>query len=235
MDDDYFLLCLRKGRSRFGGSGKLKKKNIKLAVAVFILSVGIFFYALMDKSVLIDWEINPEKPEITTLDPLNRIDRGFFRESCENQQTTLLCQGMNGEIKSLEENKILEMVAGHPIEKMAPYIAKKDGQIASFLLAIAKKESNWGKHSPKKIGQACYNYWGYKGGYRQTGGGYSCFDSPEQAVEIVGQRISNLIDKRIDTPSEMVVWKCGSSCVGHEPQAVKKWIADVGLYYRKFN
>jgi len=118
---------------------------------------------------------------------------------------------------------------------MAPYLAKEDGQTASFLIAIAKKESNWGKHSPQKSGRDCYNYWGYKDGYKQTESGYSCFDSPEQAIETVGGRIDNLIGKKIDTPAEMVVWKCGSSCAGHDSQDVKKWIADVGLYYRKLN
>jgi hypothetical protein len=131
------------------------------------------------------------------------------------------------------EKEIREMVADHPIKNMTPYISKQDKQIAAFVLAIAKKESNWGKYSPKKDGRDCFNYWGYRGGYNQTRSGYSCFDSPGQAVEVVSGRISDLISQKIDTPDEMVIWKCGSTCEGHDPAGVRKWISDVGYYYGK--
>ncbi|PJA85982.1 MAG: hypothetical protein CO143_00255 [Candidatus Moranbacteria bacterium CG_4_9_14_3_um_filter_45_14] len=132
------------------------------------------------------------------------------------------------------EKKIETMVADHPIEKMAPYISYQKKDVAAYLVAIAKKESNWGKFSPQKDGETCYNYWGYRGTYNQTRSGYSCFDSPEQAVEVVGERISELIDQDIDTPEEMVVWKCGHACSSHSAYSVAKWIQDVDLYYRKF-
>ena len=119
------------------------------------------------------------------------------------------------------------LLEGYPMEKMAPYLAKQDVKTAGFLVAIAKKESNWGKHSPQKSGQTCHNYWGYKGSYNQTPSGYSCFDSAEQAVEVVGKRIADLLDKGIDTPEKMLVWKCGSSCQGHDPKGVVKWVSDV--------
>lgn len=129
----------------------------------------------------------------------------------------------------------LEMVEGFPMEDMVPAISKKNREVASFLIAIAKKESNWGKYSPSKEGRDCYNYWGYRGSYNQTDSGYSCFDTPEQAVEAVGERIQELIDQEINTPERMIVWKCGSSCAGHDPYSVKKWIADVDMYYKKLN
>lgn len=132
------------------------------------------------------------------------------------------------------EKDIKKLVVGHPIEKMAPYISRQNEDVAAYLVAIAKKESNWGKFSPQKDGKTCYNYWGYRGTYNQTDSGYSCFDSPRQAVRVVGGRIAELLAQKIDTPGEMVVWKCGSSCVGHDPAGVDKWIRDVGFYYRKF-
>jgi hypothetical protein len=63
--------------------------------------------------------------------------------------------------------------------------------------------------------------------------GYACFGSPEEAVEIVGKRLENLISKNINEPKKMLVWKCGSSCAGHDPGGVQKWVSDVSLYYGK--
>lgn len=132
------------------------------------------------------------------------------------------------------EVKISQMVSGHPIREMAPFIAEKDKDVAAYLVAIAKKESNWGKFSPKKGNKNCYNYWGYRGTYNQTKSGYSCFDSPQQAVDVVGKRISDLVDKEVDTPKGMALaWKCGWDCSGHDPASVTKWVSDVSFYYKK--
>jgi len=131
------------------------------------------------------------------------------------------------------ERNINKMISDQPIKKMVPYIVQQDKITAAYLVAIAKKESNWGKYSPKKDGRDCYNYWGYRGQENTTLSGYSCFDSPEQAVEVVGGRIAELVSQNIDTPKEMVVWKCGSTCAGHESYSVKKWITDVNFYYQK--
>ena len=137
-------------------------------------------------------------------------------------------------LPSKMEKQVRKMVADHPIEEMVPYISDQDKDVAAYLVAIAKKESNWGKFSPKKDGKECYNYWGYRGTYNQTQSGYSCFDSPEQAVRVVGERIGELIDQDIDSPQKMVVWKCGRVCSAHSSYSVAKWIQDVDLYYRKF-
>jgi len=132
-------------------------------------------------------------------------------------------------------NELKEMVKDFPIEVMVPYIIEWDPKVAAFIVGIAKKESAWGKHVPVLNGEDCFNYWGYRGGGdRVTQGGYTCFDNPEQAVDIVGKRIHNLVIKQnLDTPEKMIVWKCGSSCAGHSNYGVQKWISDVNLYFQK--
>jgi len=133
------------------------------------------------------------------------------------------------------EEKILKMVAGTPMEKMAPYIAKKDKKVAAFLVGIAKKESNYGRRVPVLNGKDCFNYWGYRGIRKKMGtGGHTCFDSPEDAVNTVGGRIERLIKSGVDTPQEMVLWKCGSDCNATGGQAAaNKWIRDVNMYFSK--
>jgi hypothetical protein len=131
------------------------------------------------------------------------------------------------------EKDIRKLVKGYPIEKMAPYIADKDKKTAAFLVAIAKKESNWGVYSPKKRGKTCYNYWGYQGPENTTVSGYSCFSSPRQAVNVVGRRINNLVAQKVDTPREMVLWKCGASCTRSGARGEAKWVRDVEFYYKK--
>lgn len=140
------------------------------------------------------------------------------------------------EAERLLEGEVRSLVSGYPIEAMAPYIAKQDRSVAAFLVGIAKKESDWGKHVPTKNGQDCYNYWGYKGaGSLGSSMGYGCFSSPEEAISVVGTRMYTLVvEKKNATPNDMVIWKCGSrSCSGHEPGSVVKWIRDVDAYYSK--
>lgn len=132
------------------------------------------------------------------------------------------------------EREISEIVEDYPVEKMVQYIAERDRNIAAFLIGIAKKESNWGQYSPSKNGRDCYNYWGLKGrGENGSVGSYACFGNPEEAVNKVADKIESLVNRNIDTPSEFVVWKCGSSCAGHDPGSVRKWVADVGQYYNQ--
>jgi len=135
------------------------------------------------------------------------------------------------------ENRIREMVKGYPIEDMVPYIVEQDRTVAIYLVAIAKKESGWGVHVPVLEGQDCFNYWGYRGIRVLMGtGGHTCFNSRKDAVETVGKRLYTLIyEKNLSTPEDLIVWKCGSSCAGHDPYSVQKWISDVDLYYEKLN
>jgi hypothetical protein len=69
-----------------------------------------------------------------------------------------------------------------------------------------------------------------------TWDGYTCFDSPRQAVNTISQRFNELInDSGLGTPRKMVVWKCGWDCSGQDPAGVEKWIRDVDYYYQKIN
>ena len=128
---------------------------------------------------------------------------------------------------------IEELTEGYPIVEMAPLIAKENREVAAFMIAIAKKESAWGKRTPKLNGEECYNYWGFRKKRKRMGsGGHTCFDSPEDAVRTVAKRIDKLVKKGYDTPREMVLWKCGD-CTGPARVGAGKWIRDVDLYYQK--
>lgn len=134
------------------------------------------------------------------------------------------------------EHKVRKLVSGYPIEAMASLISEQNKITAAFLVGIAKKESNWGKRVPRgEDGSDCYNYWGYRGeGSRGSAMGHGCFASPEEAIGVVGGRLDTFRQEyKFTTPEELIVWKCGFSCDGHSKQSVKKWIADVGYYYRK--
>lgn len=140
--------------------------------------------------------------------------------------------GINHEL----EQELYAMVGDYPIKEMVPFIAREDRKVAAFIVGIAKKESNWGKYSPSTYENACYNYWGYRGAgsLGKTQSGYGCFSDPEEAIDVVGGRIHELaIDYARETPAEMIVWKCGSSCSGHSPESVSKWIQDVDIYYSR--
>lgn len=141
------------------------------------------------------------------------------------------------EAKKAMEKTIREMVKGYPIEKMVPYIAEKDKIVAALLVAIGKKESNWGKRVPVLKGEDCFNYWGYRGKREKMGtGGHTCFDSPKDAVDTVAKRIEFLVsNEKLNTPAKMVVWKCGYDCSWDSKAAVRKWISDVDLYFKKLN
>ena len=63
-------------------------------------------------------------------------------------------------IKNIEQ-----LVKNKPMENMVDAVAQRDTQTATYLVAIAKKESNLGAVSPKSAdGKDCYNYWGFPRG-----------------------------------------------------------------------
>ncbi len=139
-------------------------------------------------------------------------------------------------IRTTFERDIAEMVDGYPIGSMTRYIADRDPDTAKFLISIAKHESGWGRRSPTDAaGKTCYNYWGFRGGGDHvTASGYSCFGSPKEAISVVGSRLEYLIHGlSLDTPEELIVWKCGSSCAGHDPGDVANWIGTVDAYAQK--
>lgn len=132
--------------------------------------------------------------------------------------------------------QIRKMVAGFPIETMVEAISKYDSEIAGLIVGIGKKESNWGKRTPKLSGDECFNFWGYRGAGDRglTSDGYGCWLTPEAAVRTIGNRLVELRDLRSSgTPERMIVWKCGNSCATHSPESVRKWIADVDHYYQE--
>jgi len=153
-------------------------------------------------------------------------------QSAGNIQTSFLTTDTLKD-KIAFEKKIKKVTKGYPIEEMAPYISRKKKRTASFLVAIAKKESNWGRHAPKKNGRECFNYWGYRGSENPTASGYSCFDSPQHAVNVVGRRINKLVSQKVDTPKEMILWKCGGLSCARKDRGAAKWIWDVEKYYQK--
>lgn len=136
--------------------------------------------------------------------------------------------------ETLFEKEIRDMVKGYPIEDMIPYIIRQDKRVVAYLIAIAKKESNWGRRIPVYYGENCFNYWGYRGQDEIMGSaGHTCFDTPMEAVKAVSQRLDVLVvDRNISSTRELILWKCGSSCAGHSPDDVAKWISDVDGYYQ---
>ena len=160
----------------------------------------------------------------------------IMRQTTEGNTKTQIVQPAQIKKSTPLANEIKQMVAGYPIEQMTPYILKQDPKTAMFLVAIAKKESAWGKRKPVLDGKDCFNYWGFRLKSEKMGsGGHTCFDSPEQAVDIIAQRIDELVQKEnIDDPSKMVVWKCGYDCQTRtKSDSEKKWIKDVGYYYNE--
>lgn len=157
-------------------------------------------------------------------------------DSLNNVKVVVIEPNQNLPKRNIElENRIKKEISGFPIESMTRYIAREDERTAAFIIAIAKKESNWGKRTPKMAGQECYNFWGFREKRERMGsGGHTCFDNPEDAVKSVAKRINDLIEKDYNTPEKMVVWKCGYSCDAHNPESVTKWIDDVRFYYNKF-
>lgn len=163
---------------------------------------------------------------------------GGSGEDIDTAFVTKLLGGADDKAQEDFENEIRDMVKGYPIEEMVPEIAKKDKTVAAFIIAIAKKESAWGKRVPVLNGQDCYNYWGYRGIRDKMGtGGHTCFNSPKDAVDTVAKRIEFLVsNKKLNTPGKMVIWKCGSNCAVTGGQAAAdKWISDVAMYFDKLS
>lgn len=136
--------------------------------------------------------------------------------------------------EELLKSELAKILNDTPMEEMIDALLLQKKPVIAYLVGIAFKESKFGVYSPKKAGKTCYNYWGYKGKKNVNPSGYSCFDSPEEAIKVVGKRIEKLAIKQKRTnPAQMTVWKCGSSCATHSPQSVRKWILDVDIFYRK--
>jgi len=140
----------------------------------------------------------------------------------------------NNDAEMLKED-VAGIVENTPMAAMIDPISEKDRTVAAFIVGIAMKESKFGVYSPHIGGRDCFNYWGFKGGGKTTSGGYTCFASPEDAVDAVAKRIEKMVDKGVHTPAQAIGWKCGSSCAGHDPAGVRKWISDVAINFNKIN
>jgi hypothetical protein len=113
---------------------------------------------------------------------------------------------------------------------MAPFIVKEDPLVAAMFIAIAKKESAWGKRVPVNDGKDCYNYVGFRLKTDKMGSaGHSCFATPKEGFERTAKRIKDLIyNEKMTTAQKMVSpWKCGYDCSWDSPEAVQKWVSDV--------
>jgi len=222
----------------------IRNKSFAVATSfLFLLTMSFSFFIQKDTNEKIAYELAKAQSKTiqqTTRNQakvLGKITERKSRKADEELDTFVMdtlkqFEKVKQEDLEIEINKIVD---GSPMKKMTPLIAQLDNRVAAFMVAIAKKESNLGRRVPVLNGEDCFNYWGYRGIRDRMGsGGHTCFDSPKDAVETVSKRISELVKADIDTPQEMVIWKCGSSCAGHSDYSVEKWINDVELYYDKF-
>lgn len=239
MSDDYFLKLLPKRKNGLRGLSEFKKINI-LFLITLVICAGLFFSVLLaGGDAYAEKPSGPPHPKPETIDPLERIGQSSFsgpaEKLCQANPVILLSATKTAKQDVEEEEAVANLrnlVAGYPIERMVPYIAKQNKLIAAFLISIARKESTWGEHAPHLDGRDCYNYWGYEGSYNPVGG-YSCFDSPKQAVSVVSRRLQTLIDQKLTTPARMIVWKCGGNCAADS--GASDWIAAVSQYFYKLN
>jgi hypothetical protein len=235
-----YLLDLVEGSTR--GVSMIKMWNLSVVGAViFGMFTMTMVYRYLGESV--SAKIQENKAAIAGASTENNSpkDKNFNDEIDVEFMTKLLSDykkfEREDEDRQALKKEILAMVKGYPIEKMVPYIIKKDRKVAALVVAIARKESGWGEHVPVLNGQDCFNYWGYRGLREKMGtGGHTCFDSPEDAVDTIAKRIEFLVSsEKLNTPEKMVVWKCGYDCSWDSKTAVAKWISDVDYYFKKLD
>lgn len=221
--------------------GNLSPKKALYASLVAGVSFGMISMSILQEWSANDVQAGDQSKKVAVAEPSTNDDTQLVRELSQDMKyepnDDLFLQFFNESEKEEYRKQISELVRGYPIEAMLPYILDKDRVVAAFLIGIAKKESNWGKHIPVLDGQDCFNYWGYRGVRRLMGtGGHTCFNSRKDAVDTVAQRIESLVySSKLDTPAKMIIWKCGYSCDGHSRESVRKWIADVDTYFEQLN
>jgi len=214
-----------------------RKRGMKRRLkGVFFLS-GVFFFFLIGVAVFVSRDVVAEDVPVSPVPSAEAFaGRGIGLPYPGNEFRYVSSDGYKpeGDVSpDTFERRLSALLSGYPAETMVGIIARYDPEIAGLIVGIAKKESDWGRHSPSDPDGDCYNYWGYKGaGSRGMAMGYGCFGSPEEAVATVGSRIAELgAEQGAGDPGRMTIWKCGSSCAGHDPTAVRKWVSDVRIYY----
>ena len=214
---------------------KLWNASILAAIIIGMVSMSFIYKNLGQSASAV---IQDSQPAVMGIMDEKETEEDEWTEEKERVFVDSMVEYLESKEKEALEEKIREMVKGYPMEKMLPHIMEKDRMVISFLIGIAKKESNWGKRVPVLNGQDCYNYWGYRGQRKLMGsGGHTCFNSRKDAVDTVAKRLETLIQEYDrNTPEEMVVWKCGSSCAATGGQAAAdKWISDVDMYFSELN
>ncbi len=214
---------------------KLWNASMLTAVLIGMVTMSFVYRYLGQSAAAVDGGVNDTRGEIVSQQPKKEKPEEVWTKEREEEYVNRVTEYLEEKDNKKFAKKVKKMVKGYPIEKMLPYILKQDRLTAIFLIAIAKKESNWGKRVPVLNGKDCYNYWGYRGKRERMGsGGHTCFDSRRDAIDTVGKRLHKLIyDYGRNTPGSLVVWKCGNSCSTHSKSSVKKWISDVDLYFKK--
>lgn len=231
-----------------GGNKKLMGKGSCLILLMFMFVSFFLMNSPFSKEQIVFANETEEKEgidsqidfsEIMDKNP-EEIIQGIIDEAeekareAEEEERRIIEEALEQERQRVLAEKLAVMLEGHPMAEMADEIAKQDQKVAALIVGIGRKESNWGKRSPSKDGQDCFNYWGYKtSGSRGQALGHACFGSREEAVETIAKRIDTLVyEYKRDTPAKIVVWKCGSSCAATGGQAAaNKWISDVQIYF----
>jgi hypothetical protein len=216
-------------------AAETKPAGDTLSNMVMFPAIGISQFSLLEKKLqkedLLQKNQTSLLPEKNTAPTTSTDLLAAINQSIKEDQTPKI----SAEEEAMKE-KISSIVKGTPMHAMAEAISKQEKTVAAFLVGIALKESQLGRHAPYKNGKSCFNYWGIKGNINPTAGGYNCFASPEQAVEVTGKRIEKLVNKNLNTPNKLVTtWKCGSSCKGHSPESVAGWVKDVSRYFYQIN
>jgi hypothetical protein len=226
----------QQGKESFlGKTSLIRLWNTSILAAVIIGMISMsFIYRYLGQGAAAG-DVNKEKvgTEIVTENKKPEVV-----ESKKDDYILELSEYLKEEDNKKFNEKVQELVEGYPIEDFLPYLQGKDREVVSFYIAIAKKESNWGKRVPVLKGEDCYNYVGYRGKRDRMGtGGHTCFDDRKEAVDVVSKRIEALIkDYGRDTAEEMVVWKCGNNCAATGGQAAaNKWISDVKGILKELN
>jgi len=215
-----------------------KKQEVYLPVLIAITLLALVFVSKTAFSKTVDPTNNlpvkdSYKVKLIGTNLENQHGKICSGENKEYQKD--LAKSASAPVASDLKKDVEKIVRNTPMAAMVDPISEKDRTVAAFIVGIAMKESKFGVYSPKLAGHDCYNYWGFKGGGKTVAGGYSCFSSPEQAVDAVGGKIEKMVAKGVRTPAQAISWKCGSSCAGHGAGSVQKWISDVAINFYKIN
>lgn len=216
----------------------LRVWNASILAAIIIGMISMsFIYRYLGQGVAAE-DLAIESRATTGVSQVIEEEEDVWTKEAEDKYIAELETYLQLEASKDFNARVRELVKGYPIEDFLPYLLNKDHKVVSFYIAIAKKESNWGKRIPVLDGKDCFNYVGYRGGGDRLGsGGHSCFINREEAVEVVSKRLEQLIEEyNRDTAARMVVWKCGNNCeVTGGQAAANKWIADVDMILAKLN